>query len=77
MVCRDHHDITQCGIFKAMFPVQLGTLGTKSTDVKEVMVREFGTNINFQSRHQKNLSEVAYDASGGGSYIGASSTEES
>ena len=28
-------------------------------------------------RHQKNLSEVAYDASGGGSYIGALSTEES
>ena len=28
-------------------------------------------------RHQKNLSEVAYTASGGGSYIGASSSEES
>ena len=61
-----------------MLPVQqLGTFGfpttgTKSTYVKEVLVREFGTNIiNFQSRHQKNLSEVANDASGGGSYIGA------
>ena len=39
--------------------------------MKGVLVREFGTNINFQSRQQKNLSEVAYDASGGGSYIGA------
>ena len=34
-------------------------------------MREFGTTINFQSRQQNNLSEVAYDASGGGSYIGA------
>ena len=35
-VCRDHHDITQSGIFKAMLPVQLGTLASRPREPSQL-----------------------------------------
>ena len=49
----------------------LPMLGVKSSYVKELLVREFGAGIAFYVPPQRNQSEVVYDTSGGGSYIGA------
>ena len=43
--------------------------GIQSSYVKNILKREFKERIGFHSRPQKNLSELVYDTSAGGSYI--------
>ncbi|MES9882370.1 MAG: hypothetical protein ABW185_15975 [Sedimenticola sp.] len=47
------------------------TSGTKSSYIKELLVREFGVGIGFHTRPQKNQSEVVYDTGGCDSYVEA------
>lgn len=58
-------------IKKIMENYGLPTSGTKSSYIKGILMREFGTGVGFYTRSLKNQSEVVYDTSGGGSYIEA------
>ena len=43
----------------------------RSSSIKELLMDEFGERIGFHTRAQRNLSELVYEKSGGGSYIEA------
>ena len=43
----------------------------KSSYLKELLIKEFGEGIGFHERHQKNVSELVYDTTAGGTYIKA------
>ena len=43
------------------------TSGVQSSYIKDILIREFEGKIGFQSRLQRNHSELVYDTSGGGS----------
>jgi len=45
--------------------------GKKSSNIKEMLQKEFGENIGFHDRHRKNESTLVYDTSAGGSYTEA------
>ena len=45
------------------------TSGAKSSYIKELLIKEFGAGIGFHTRQQKNMSEMVYDTSAGGTYI--------
>ena len=47
------------------------TDGVKSSYIKDVLQREFKDKIGFHARPQRNVSELVYDTSAGGSYIEA------
>ena len=47
------------------------TSGVKSSYIKDILIQEFEGKIGFQSRPQRNHSELVYDTSGGGSYVEA------
>lgn len=47
------------------------TSGVKSSYIKDILTREFGSKIGFHSRSQRNQSDLVYDTSGGGSYVEA------
>ena len=51
------------------YGLDLGKL--KSSYVKEVLINEYGDDIGFQERPEKNKSEFVYDTKGGGNYIEA------
>ena len=48
--------------------------GIKSSYVKEILIKEFKNSIGFHARPQRNVSELVYDTSAGGSYIEAAIT---
>ena len=43
----------------------------KSSFLKELLINEFGEGIGFHQRNQKNVSELVYDTTASGTYIGA------
>ena len=43
----------------------------KSSYLKELLLKEFGESIGFHTRNQKNVSELVYDTTAGGTYIEA------
>ena len=43
----------------------------KSSFLKELLINEFGEGIGFYQRNQKNVSELVYDTTASGTYIGA------
>ena len=43
----------------------------KSSYLKAILTKEFGDSIGFQERHQKNMSELVYDTTAGGTYVEA------
>jgi len=43
----------------------------KSSYLKELLQKEFGDSIGFHQRNQKNVSELVYDTSAGGTYVEA------
>ena len=47
------------------------TSGVKSSYIKDILTREFGSKIGFHSRSRRNQSDLVYDTSGGGSYVEA------
>ena len=57
--------------YKNMFNFNHDVSCTKSSFIKELLIREYESRIGFHQRAQKNLSEVVYDTNGGGSYIEA------
>ena len=47
------------------------TSGVKSSYIKDILTRKFGSKIGFHSRLRRNQSDLVYDTSGGGSYVEA------
>ncbi|CAB1416359.1 unnamed protein product [Pleuronectes platessa] len=45
--------------------------GVKSSYIKDILTREFGGKIGFNSRPQRNQSDLVYDTCGGGTYVEA------
>ena len=50
------------------------TDGVKSSYIKELLIREFKEAVGFHPQPQKNVSELVYDTTAGGSYIEAALT---
>jgi len=43
----------------------------KSSYLKDILIREFGDDIGFHERIQKNISELVYHKTAAGTYVGA------